>query len=150
MKLELPPIIEKVRKLLALSTDNPSKEEGIVALKKAQELMISHGLSFENIKSGQLPVKQEVPKEEPKQEPKQESKQENSFFKDLELNRNIAASEASKKFHENLKGYEERRKIAERIWQAEYLKYRAYRFKEKRVEEYIKEIDEMNKKEKNG
>lgn len=48
--MEKEKIIDKIRKLLELSKNNPNKEEAILALTKARELMFKHNVDIENIK----------------------------------------------------------------------------------------------------
>lgn len=48
--MEKEKIIDKIRKLLELSKNNPNKEEAILALTKARELMFKHNVDMENIK----------------------------------------------------------------------------------------------------
>lgn len=48
--MEKEKIIDKIRKLLELSKNNPNKEEAILALTKARELMFKHDINMENIK----------------------------------------------------------------------------------------------------
>ena len=48
--MEKEKIIDKIRKLLELSKNNPNKEEAILALTKARELMFKHNIDMENIK----------------------------------------------------------------------------------------------------
>ena len=48
--MEKEKIIGKIRKLLELSKNNPNKEEAILALTKARELMFKHNVDIENIK----------------------------------------------------------------------------------------------------
>lgn len=47
--MEKEKIIDKIRKLLELSKNNPNKEEAILALTKARELMFKHDINIENI-----------------------------------------------------------------------------------------------------
>lgn len=48
--MEKEKIIDKIKKLLELSKNNPNKEEAILALTKARELMFKHNVDIENIK----------------------------------------------------------------------------------------------------
>lgn len=48
--MEKEKIIDKIKKLLELSKNNPNKEEAILALTKARELMFKHNVDMENIK----------------------------------------------------------------------------------------------------
>lgn len=48
--MEKEKIIDKIKKLLELSKNNPNKEESILALTKARELMFKHNVDMENIK----------------------------------------------------------------------------------------------------
>ena len=47
--MEKEKIIDKIKKLLELSKNNPNKEEAILALTKARELMFKHDINIENI-----------------------------------------------------------------------------------------------------
>ena len=47
--MEKEKIIDKIRKLLELSKNNSNKEEAILALTKARELMFKHDINIENI-----------------------------------------------------------------------------------------------------
>lgn len=42
-------MIDKIRKLLALASNNPNEEEAAVAMAKAQELMIKHGIEQDQL-----------------------------------------------------------------------------------------------------
>lgn len=52
--MEKEKIIDKIRKLLELSKNNPNKEEAILALTKARELMFKHNVDIENIKKDDI------------------------------------------------------------------------------------------------
>lgn len=47
--MEKEKILDKIKKLLELSKNNPNKEEAILALTKARELMFKHNINIENI-----------------------------------------------------------------------------------------------------
>lgn len=136
-------VILKIKKLLALSYGNPSKEEGFSAREKAEELMNLHGLSLKDIERGKFPEKPKPqnPVTQPTNVQSEQEKAEKRREYELQL------KEASKNYFNSLRRSYMLLEKENPTWSLkDMLNRNVFPVKEHTLEEFLKELKEGKRK----